>query len=162
ALSYLDTMLGHGSTGGAGGSASRGIDRRAEPGGETLSDDGALASAFSFIAETDGGRELPAALRAKLARQLDVDLSGVRIFTDARAADAAAPLRARAFTTDSHIYFARGAYDPESDAGIELIAHEVAHVAQNLRGKTMPGRLSHPDDQHERQADGFARTFRQT
>ena len=123
-------------------------------------DEGALASAFSFIDQGPGGGALPAALAVRLGTALGVDLSRVRIHTDARAAAAAAKLRARAFTIGEDIYFAAGAYDPVGAAGVRLIAHEVAHVAQNYRG-TAPtgGGVSRPSDGHEREADRFADRF---
>ena len=37
---------------------------------------------------------------------------------------------ARAFTSGTHIVFAHGVYDPASDDGTRLLAHELAHVAQ--------------------------------
>ncbi len=36
----------------------------------------------------------------------------------------------RAFTTGSRIFFGRGAYEPSSAAGRELLAHELTHVVQ--------------------------------
>jgi hypothetical protein len=137
------------------------IDRRAELGGAELDEHGALASAFSFIEEVSGGSPLPAELARRLAAELGVDLSAVRVHTDDKAARAAAELQARAFTIGNDIYFAAGAYDPASTAGAELIAHEVAHAAQNSRGGSPHGgrRVSRPDDSHERQADEFARRF---
>src|SRR5262249_55682432 len=124
-------------------------------------DAGQLARAFDFVAQAAGGIALPAELRARLEAELGADLGAVRVHTDSRAASAAAQLGARAFTIQSNIYFAAGAYDPDSEPGIELIAHEVAHVAKNLRGdhgrRERP--VSRPDDAHERHADAFARTF---
>ncbi len=132
------------------------VDRRAEHDRE-----GSLASAFSFIQDSRGGEPLPAELCARLAEELGVDLAAVRVHTDDRAAEAAARLSARAFTIGDDIYFARGAYDPSSEAGVELIAHEVAHVAQQ-RGASpspSPGRVSRPGDPHEREAEAFASRF---
>jgi hypothetical protein len=58
------------------------------------------------------------------------DFGGVRVHTDAKAAASALALNARAYTVGGHIVFAEGQYDPVSSAGRELIAHELAHVAQ--------------------------------
>jgi hypothetical protein len=136
------------------------IDRRSMPGADLLVDEGgALASAFGFVGESRGGRPLPPGLLARLTAELAVDLSRVRIHDDERAARAAAALGARAFTIGDDIYFARGAYDPASERGVELIAHEVAHVAQRRRGEGATRPLSRSDDPHERQADAFAHAF---
>nr|HEX4318378.1 DUF4157 domain-containing protein [Kofleriaceae bacterium] len=57
-------------------------------------------------------------------------------------------------------YLAAGAYDPGSTAGVELIAHEVAHVAQQRRAApTSSTRVSRADDAHEQEADRFASAF---
>ena len=137
----------------------RRIDRRAEPEQGDV-DDGALASAFDFIEAADSGTSLPRDLASRLEAELGVDLSRVRIHTDDHAAAAAAAISARAFTIGADIYFARGAFDPNSEAGVQLIAHEVVHVAENQRGTADTSRkVSRPDDQHERRADDFAERF---
>ena len=137
------------------------VDRRAEI---SEIDDGALASAFEFIADARGAG-LPAELRARLERELRIDLGGVRLHTDAAADQAARALGARAFTIGDDIYFAAGAYDPASEPGLELVAHEIAHVAQQRRGgKPGPGarRVSRSGDASEVSADEFAARFRRS
>jgi hypothetical protein len=62
------------------------------------------------------------------------DFGRVRVHTDARAADSASALNARAYTVGDHIVFAEGQYDPASSAGRELLAHELTHVAQTGAG----------------------------
>jgi hypothetical protein len=76
------------------------------------------------------GRPLDPGLTDRLERQLGVDLGAARLHTDADAAASARALRARAYTYGSDIVFSEGSYEPGSAAGRELIAHEVAHVAQ--------------------------------
>jgi Domain of unknown function (DUF4157) len=59
---------------------------------------------------------------------MGADLSGVRVH-DGRAADTASKaISARAFTLGSDIAFARGEYQPDTDTGRRLMAHELAHV----------------------------------
>jgi hypothetical protein len=135
------------------------IDRRAEQDGDV--DEGALAAAFTFIEESRAGQPLPEELRRRLAAELGADLAQVRVHTDDRAARAAAALRARAFTIGDDVYFAAGAYDPVSEGGVELIAHEVTHVVQQ-RGSHASGpprRVSHAGDRQEQEADEFSRRF---
>jgi Domain of unknown function (DUF4157) len=138
------------------------IARRATPGNGDIEESGALASAFSFLQASASGHPLPHELMRRLAAELGVDLSQARIHTDPQAAAASAALGARAFTIGRDIFFAAGAYDPDSQDGVELIAHEVAHVAQNVRGGVQSGgrRVSRPEDAHERAADDFAARFR--
>lgn len=135
------------------------IDRRAELDATDV-EDGALASAMGFIQATTGGTPLPEALRKRLEAELGTDLTRVRVHTDAHAAAAAAAISARAFTIGSDVYFAAGAYDPDGEQGLQLIAHEIAHVAENQRGHVDTSKkVSSPDDHHERRADEFARGF---
>jgi len=58
------------------------------------------------------------------------DFSRVRVHADGHGDASAAVLRARAYTFGRHIAFARGAYDPATDSGRRLVAHELAHVVQ--------------------------------
>src|SRR5437899_7880655 len=60
------------------------------------------------------------------------DFSRVRVHTDDAAAESARALGARAFTFGSHIVFAKGELNPNQPAGRDLLAHELAHVRQNL------------------------------
>ena len=84
------------------------------------------------------------------------DFSAVRVHADGRAAEAARSIDARAYTVGSHIVFGAGAYDPATDDGKRLIAHELAHVAQNA-----PPDLVRRDARHDKghageQTMGFA------
>lgn len=134
------------------------VQRRAT--GEQLPDEGALASAFDFLSGSERVEALPDELCRQLRAALGVDASRVRVHTGARAAAAAELLAACAFTLGEDIYFAAGAYDPHSEHGLELIAHEVAHVAQHQRGSAPTGgRVSRASDHHELEADELARRF---
>jgi len=58
------------------------------------------------------------------------DFSNVRVHTDDKAAQSADAVNASAYTVGRHIVFASGAYAPDSSAGKQLLAHELAHVVQ--------------------------------
>ena len=58
------------------------------------------------------------------------DFGRVRIHTDARAAASAQAVAARAYTVGQSIVFAPGQFAPSTDSGRELLAHELAHTAQ--------------------------------
>jgi hypothetical protein len=62
------------------------------------------------------------------------DFSGVRVHTDARAAESARRVNARAYTVGSDIVFAQGQFNPGSTAGRRLLAHELTHVLQQSGG----------------------------
>lgn len=140
------------------------LSRRAEAGFEAPPDlDDVAAARQAIDALRTGGVPLPEALRKRLEAELGLDLQAVRIHTDDRAAAAAKQIGARAFAVDTNIFFAEGAYDPDTQQGIELIAHEVAHVAQHLRGaRPVDGNenaVAAPDHGTEREAEAFARSF---
>ncbi|MBV9957041.1 MAG: DUF4157 domain-containing protein [Acidobacteria bacterium] len=76
------------------------------------------------------GSPLSEATRTHFEPHFGADLGGVRVHTDASAAEAAAALNARAFTVGRDIVFGAGEYAPETDAGQRLLAHELTHVGQ--------------------------------
>ncbi len=87
------------------------------------------------ISETrGGGQPLDGALQEQMGASLGRDFNEVRIHTGAVADDLNRRLSARAFTIGSDIFFTRGAYDPDSISGRELIAHELIHVVQQRNG----------------------------
>jgi hypothetical protein len=59
------------------------------------------------------------------------DFSGVRIHTDATAAQFAGQVGARAATVGRQIFFARDAYEPGTESGRDLLLHELAHATQH-------------------------------
>jgi hypothetical protein len=77
-----------------------------------------------------GGAPLPRPIRHQMEHVLHADFSGVRIHTDERAARLANRVGAVAFAYGRDVYFARGAYSPETRAGGELLAHELVHTIQ--------------------------------
>jgi hypothetical protein len=76
------------------------------------------------------GRPLDPRERAYFEPRLGADLGRVRIHADSAAADSAAGLGARAYTSGSDVVFGRGEYRPETPRGRWLLAHELAHAAQ--------------------------------
>lgn len=111
-----------------------------------------------------GGAALPSPLRTTMGSALGADLSGVRIHTDAAAAQATQELNAHAFTSGRDIYFGAGRYQPETNRGRHLLAHELTHTLQQAPGVSSetPGnvssyRLGHSHDPLEREADTVAR-----
>ncbi|HEY4030723.1 MAG TPA: DUF4157 domain-containing protein [Caulobacteraceae bacterium] len=76
------------------------------------------------------GQALDPATNDFMASRFGADFSGVRIHTDARAAESAAAVGAEAYTVGSHVVFGAGRFDTASDGGRRLIAHELAHTLQ--------------------------------
>lgn len=81
-----------------------------------------------------GGRALPADVRSYFEPRFGADLSDVRIHTDTRAGRAASAINARAYTKGRDIAFAPGRFQPGTERGQHLIAHELAHTQQNQPG----------------------------
>jgi len=79
------------------------------------------------------GQPLDAATRHLLERRLGHDFSAVCVHHDTRAAQAARSLVADAFTSGRQIVFGAGKYQPGTDAGLGLLAHELTHVIQQSR-----------------------------
>jgi hypothetical protein len=76
------------------------------------------------------GEPLDAATRAFMSARFGHDFSRVRTHTDARAADSARAVGARAYAVGQHAVFAAGSYAPHTKSGRRLLAHELAHVVQ--------------------------------
>jgi hypothetical protein len=81
------------------------------------------------------GQPLPRALRRNLELRLGLDLGAVRVHSSLPARALAGMLGARAFTLGSEIVMGPGAPAAASSSGQALLAHEVAHVAQQARGQ---------------------------
>jgi hypothetical protein len=82
------------------------------------------------LLDDGGGRPLRPESRELAERSFGVDASRVRVHDDHDAAVTTAALGARAFADGSHVWL--GAGERESDR--ELLAHELAHVAQGEPG----------------------------
>jgi hypothetical protein len=73
------------------------------------------------------------------------DFSRVRIHTDATAAESARAVGALAYTVGEHIVFGAGQFAPATGSGQRLLAHELAHVAQQGPAGGMLQRAPSPD-----------------
>jgi len=107
---------------------------------------------------------LPAAAAEALQGELSIDTRDVRLHTEASSAAASHSLRARAFTVGNDIFFDREQYQPDSAQGRRLLAHELAHVAQQrqhgLRVQRSPyGDAAPGDDLHDPLTQDYTRQF---
>jgi hypothetical protein len=94
-----------------------------------------------------GGRALDPATRAFFEPRFGRDFGDVRIHTDARAAESARAVSARAYTVGRDVVFDHGQYAPHSDSGKRLLAHELTHVLQQQSAVgTGAGQLVQRDD----------------
>ncbi|WP_233218914.1 eCIS core domain-containing protein [Deinococcus arcticus] len=90
-------------------------------------------------ARRGSGNPLPKAVQRHLEQGLNHDLSKVRIHDDAEADRLARGVNAVAFTTGMDIFFQAGTFNPNTQSGLELLAHEVTHTVQQAQGKVGPG-----------------------
>jgi hypothetical protein len=99
--------------------------KRATPQKATVSPDveGQLRSAGS-------GQPLSHGARAFFEPRFGHDFSSVRVHIGEAADGLNRRLSARAFTMGEGIFFRQGEYKPDSQAGKELLAHELTHVVQ--------------------------------
>lgn len=76
------------------------------------------------------GQPLPEGTRAEMEGAFAADFSHVRIHTDDRAARLSRSLGAEAFTFGNEIFFGESRFEPSSQSGKRLIAHELTHILQ--------------------------------
>jgi hypothetical protein len=100
-------------------------------------------------ARPHGGRSLDAATLATMQARFGQDFSGVRIHTDETAAQSADARDTRAFSQGADLVFGRGQYSPATPDGQRLIAHELAHVAQQQQGDGISGNGGSPETRAE-------------
>jgi outer membrane protein OmpA-like peptidoglycan-associated protein len=91
---------------------------------------GRIGPSAGAPARASGGAALPAAWQTNAAARYGIDAGAVRVHTDGRANDFAHGLGAKAVTVGSDVFFGTGRYAPETSEGERLLAHELAHVAQ--------------------------------
>ncbi|RFM26949.1 eCIS core domain-containing protein [Deminuibacter soli] len=87
------------------------------------------------------GYPLDAGTRALMEPRFGYDFGQVQVHTGEMAARSAKAVQAQAYTVGSHVVFGAGKYRPGSSEGNELLAHELAHVTQQV-----PGRLLRRED----------------
>jgi hypothetical protein len=77
------------------------------------------------------GKPLDVKTRQSMEPRFGCDFGKVRIHADDHSAKSAETLGARAYTAGRNIVFGRDQYAPGTTNGKALLAHELAHVAQN-------------------------------
>ena len=80
------------------------------------------------------GQSLDSSIQRTMEDRMGDSFGDVQIHTGAQAAAACESINARAFTVGNHIAFNSGEYDPESEEGQHVLAHELAHVRQQTGG----------------------------
>ena len=98
-----------------------------QPVAENVAD---AATEAAVKAELSGGAPMAADVAGFFGRRFGANFGDVRIHADDKAANLSTRLGARAFTYGRHVFFNAGQYNPDSEDGTKLIAHELAHTIQ--------------------------------
>jgi Domain of unknown function (DUF4157) len=114
------------------------------------------------VVGSGSGTPLAGETRDFMESRLGADFSDVRVHTDSKASESARSVQAHAYTVGNDVVFQSGKYEPESDSGKRMLAHELTHVVQQrsgpVAGTPAPGgiQISNPSDSFERAADSSA------
>ena len=100
--------------------------------GSLPTDPGRLYDALS-----SGGEPLDKQTRDFFEPRFGFDLGDVRVHRGPAAENSAKEIDAMAYTVGNNVVFASGAYQPESESGLSLLAHELAHVTRSADTKTV-------------------------
>jgi len=98
---------------------------------------------------TSTGAPLPVAVKSPLTHSFSVDLTPIRVHTDARAQLTVRSFNTRAFAYGHNIFLGPG----ESPSDLRLMAHEVAHVVQQSRGAVIQNFTTGRGDALEHEAE---------
>jgi Domain of unknown function (DUF4157) len=113
--------------------------------------------ARAIHAKRGTGRALDPAAQRDLGDSMGEDFADVQVHTDSEADGLNRAVQAEAFTTGKDIFFRHGKYDPASNSGRKLLAHELTHVVQQRDAPPKQDlTLSDPGDSSERQASAVA------
>jgi outer membrane protein OmpA-like peptidoglycan-associated protein len=122
---------------------------------------GALESAavpsIARQARRTPGHALDTETRHYMEVRFGHDFGRVRIHDDTDSAEAAGAVAAQAYTLGHDIFFAPHTYAPRSSSGLELLAHELAHVVQQGEPAGDDVHMAAAGSRHESQADQSAR-----
>ena len=91
------------------------------------------------------GSPLPSGVKSQMESGFGTDFSNVRIHTGSGAAQMSRQIGAQAFTHGSDIYFNEGKFNPASQSGQHLIAHELTHTVQQ-GASVQPKRIQRQED----------------
>jgi hypothetical protein len=109
-------------------------------------------SIVSDVLSSGGGQPMDGGTRQFMESRFGQDFGQVRIHTGSRAAESAGAIQARAYTSGNNIVFGNGAYQPSSEEGRLLLAHELVHVGQQ-GGASLKRYLSIPTQSKKFPAD---------
>lgn len=122
---------------------------------------GGEAPSVVYDVIASSGRPLDRVTRELMEAHFGRDLSHVRIHTDAQASQSAEEVSASAYTIGNHVVFRDGKFAPQTNAGRQLLVHELAHTFQQDAMPLSFGgtiEIGAADDAFEHTADAMADT----
>lgn len=88
----------------------------------------------SKLSESSGkGNKMDAATQSEMEAGFGADFSNVNVHVDSSAVAMSEQLGAQAFTHGNDIYFNEGKFDPDTNSGKHLLAHELTHTIQQTK-----------------------------
>jgi len=90
----------------------------------------------NYLGSLSGGRPLSEEEKNFFKPRIGYDFSNVRLHTDNAADQSAKDIHALAYTHENNIVFGAGQYQPGTDNGKKLLAHELTHVVQQSQNIT--------------------------
>jgi hypothetical protein len=83
-----------------------------------------------ILASKGGGNNMDTHTQSFMSSRFGADFTNIKIHTDGDSVQMNRELNAKAFTVGSDIYFNEGQYQPHSNSGKHLLAHELTHTVQ--------------------------------
>ncbi|MEZ2336714.1 DUF4157 domain-containing protein [Mucilaginibacter sp. RCC_168] len=95
-----------------------------------ISDNSPVVTANVEQTIQSSGQQLDGQTRGFMENRFGHDFGDVQIHNDSQAHQSSKDINALAYTHQNHIAFAAGQYQPDTDTGKRLLAHELTHVLQ--------------------------------
>ena len=102
-------------------------------------DSSAVSNSLSnqISSSKSNGSNMDDSTESFMSSRFGTNFNQVKIHTDNEAIQMNRELKAKAFTVGNDIYFNEGQYQPGSDGGKHLLAHELVHTVQQGKGEQM-------------------------
>jgi hypothetical protein len=92
------------------------------------------------------GHALDKETKSLMEKRFGYDFTNVKIHNDADSHQSSSGIHALAYTHGDHIVFGAGQYQPQTNSGKKLLAHELTHVIQQANGKNSSIQKATPPD----------------
>ena len=125
----------------------------------TGSDSSQVAPSIVHEVLRSPGQPLDRSTRAFMEPRFGHDFSRVRVHTNAKAAESAQAVGALAYTVGQDIVFRSGQFDPTTEEGKRVLAHELTHTVQQRNvspGMQTKLEISRQSDPSEQEAESVA------